>query len=213
MAKYLDALLEKLESRWSLATLVWQTVGAVMSFGIPAWAAHATAWINKFGPIAWVACGFVGLLLFAVFLVLVAVFRERFIAASIRRRFYEKADGVNPLETTFRNQRIYLADIISPIEPTLKNKTFIGCEVIGPVNIGVIASKPGSGGFNGCNFHSCNAVRVRNDTPISTGIMLVDCTFIQCTLFRITLLIPASAYEDLKAKLPPITWLTPEPGA
>jgi hypothetical protein len=123
MANYLDSLLEKIESRWSLATLVWQTVGAVMSFGIPAWAAHATAWLNRFGPIAWVTCGFAGLLLFAAFLVLIAVFRERFIVASIRRRFYEKADGINPLEPTFRNQRIYLSDLISPIEPAVKNKT------------------------------------------------------------------------------------------
>lgn len=64
MFKRIHRLLMHSEWKISLWYALFGTGGIVSSFGISAWAAAASAWLDTYGPIAWVAAGFAGALAF-----------------------------------------------------------------------------------------------------------------------------------------------------
>jgi hypothetical protein len=96
---------------------IWQALGlggVVSSLGIGAWAAAASGWFAEYGPIAIWAAGLGSAFIAAVGLFLIARTRAIFQIIRFRNRVADKA-AINPLESVFRNQRIYIRDLSPPI--------------------------------------------------------------------------------------------------
>src|SRR5207248_10378109 len=96
----LTALLERV-FRWGPTVL-----GAASASGASAWAAHASAWLNKYGPIAWVGSALVGLLIFSVIYLLWARARLALANTAAVRKWQESVDSINPLDQEFTRRRI-----------------------------------------------------------------------------------------------------------
>ncbi|MCG6204580.1 hypothetical protein LPW26_08035 [Rhodopseudomonas sp. HC1] len=200
-----------------LISWIWKDLGKLalllgwaLSFALPAWATWAITAFQEWAPLSWIAAGFVGVTITAIFYAVFARARLWLVNASIQERFYQETERINPLEQTFRNVRINVADLVSPIEPIVRGKTFIDCEILGPANAALSATKPGAGSMNGVNFIGCDACKVKDDAFTANGIMFEDCTFLRGKIFRITFFIPEIGYEHVKRSMPGMNWLTPD---
>lgn len=173
-------------------------------FALPAWAASASEWMNQWGPIAWVCAGFAGLAV-TVFLMMALAYWKRFkVVTQIAERQSAKTDTINPLEDTFRKQRIRLVDLAEPITSNIKNKVFIDCEIHGPANAVFM---------NGCVFQlnsggPCDGLVFDRRMP-ETALNIEGCTFRQCRFYFITFMVPAPLIDDFrKHDWSNINWIT-----
>lgn len=189
---------------------IWSFVSGlgVISMGaLAAWAAWAADLLAQYAPFSWVAAGILGGLAVATAMLAVSAFRLKWAQASATNKWKEATAGINPLEDTFRSQRINILDLVSPMKPEIKNKTFIDCELVGPINLAMSATRPGSGGFNGTAFSACDWVIVRNDALLLNAVMLLDCNFLRGTVFKATFYIPFGQAQMLSQKMPDLPWL------
>lgn len=200
--------LDRVGSLWSVVS----TVGTISVGGLTAWAAAATNWLDKYAPFSWVAAGILGALFTVLIFVCASYARFKWVHASAVNKWKEAVSTINPLEDTFRNQRIKLSDLVSPGRPEIIGKTFIDCELVGPANLGITATSPGAGGFSGVTFFECDWIVIKERVPVRNAILLRDCTFVRGTIFYATFLLPpGTAQHVLQAMGPGIPWLTELP--
>ncbi len=208
MLARVNRFLESLSSHLALYSLLGG--GAVMSAAF-AWVAHATVLLSPYAPFSWLIAASFGALIFTLLAMCAMKLRDIFITSSIKRIFYEKVERVNPVQSVFRDQRIYLADMVLPYDRIIKNKTFIGCEIIGPANVGMHQTAPGLGQFNNCHFNDSAGVVIKENAIVPAGILLQDCSFLSCKLFFLILLVPTSSYRAIAPNMPNFNWITAEP--
>lgn len=175
------------------------------SFALPAWAAIATDWLNAYGPIAWVASGFAGLILFVVALFIWAQFRVNTESARIVAKHRQDPDPLNPLADNFERKRIRLHDLASVIDRTVDQKTFDRCELIGPACVVIVDSIT----MQDNHFYGCDFVICRNGAAINNAITLRRCTIQRSKLHGITFLIPRAAANN--PGLAQANWITENP--
>lgn len=177
------------------------------SFALPAWAARASNWLNAWGPIAWVACGFLGVAV-ALAIMWAAALRNRYaLMTRILRHTTADGDGVNPLESTFIRKRIKLSDLAEPVSGSIRHKTFVDCEIVGPGNAIAFPSCI----FAGSGGEMVDAVVFTRGRAIA-GYELENCTFRNCKFFRLTFLIPHVFYETFhRHGWEGLVWLTETP--
>lgn len=183
---------------WRLS-LILTLGGIVTSIALPAWAVRATNAFEAYAPFSWVAAGFVGFLLFAIGLSLIAHARAKWIRAKYDNNLYARTGFVDPMAATFENKRIFLADFVLPSDPHIDGKTFINCEIVGPSNLFIRIN-------NRVDEHRlpvCDAVIVDNSVPIYGTTILDNCTFRKCSFKRITIFVLPEMYEASKN----IEWL------
>lgn len=208
MLRLFNTLLNAASSVYTLLPLL---AGGALVTALAAWAAWTTERLSPYAPASWVAAGLLGGLSFAFTAALVAYCRQRWVNTTLLQRFHGQADRVNPLDAMFTRQRIRIEDLASPIDRTVRGKTFIDCEILGPANVIVLVSGPGSGGFTTCVFNNCAGARFKDDAPVPNAVTFIDCNFLRCTLHRLILVVPASAYSATQAKMVGLLWLTPDP--
>lgn len=205
----MQPLFDWIERRYKNGKLLWdlgQAGLAAMSIGIPAWAASASAWLNAWGPIAWVAAGFGGFLCFVVSLWILGKFRDNWISSTIKRRFYEGTTRINPLETVFSHVRISIEDLLPPLVLRVNDKTFINCDIVGPAQIYLERSTmTNSGG------ESIDAVIGRPGASSMNGIFFINCAFRDCRFYRVTFLILESDYDLFVKDNPNVGFITHVP--
>lgn len=206
MFKKISGLLDALEPKLSLWVLLG---GSSISFGIPAWAAHATGWLSVYGPIAWVLSGFLGLTVTAVItqFVLHAYYKIQLI--SRLSKIEAGLDVVNPLDSNFYQRRIHLTSFIPPSGDAVVGKHFHKCEIIGPINIvpfGCIITKS--------LYVSSDYIVISNDAlnnnKIKNGNIFKDCTFSECKFYFVSFLISEAAY-DVFNRTGGCNWITKPP--
>ena len=191
-----------------VATLSGCSIIAVLA-AVSGYLAKHTAWIASHGPIAWwgvtLAAACVGLLL----IIGVAHLRYKWVMASAVNKWKENVHNINPLDEEFKQKRIAVSDLVAPFTSVIEGKTFIECEIIGPAAIGVIASRPGSGGMSGCiMIGTCGAV-IKNDVFVPTGVLFKDCHFLRCKIASAIILVPEHSAEHMFKSLPGLDWITP----
>jgi len=185
MRKRIFAVLSGSEIGISLWFQLFGVGGIVSSFGITVWAASATRWLASFGPLAWVACGFLGALLFVGLAFLWAMVRLRVFQSKLyERRASEKTD-INILEDNFFKKIIILSDVYDVFHQINRNKTFRECRFSGPMvmsfgnNVTITESS-----FNECNYIVVSEGWLRGVVAFS------DSTFRGCEFDSITFVIP-----------------------
>ena len=158
------------------------------------------------GPIAWVAAGFGGFLCLVTSLWILGKFRDNWITSSIKRRFYEGAVRINPLESVFSHVRINIADLLPPLALRVNDKTFINCDIVGPAQIYLDRSLMSNSGGE-----SVDAVIGRPGANSMNGIIFVNCVFRDCRFYRVTFLVLESDYALFVANNPTVEFVTHVP--
>ncbi len=204
----INRLLESLSSHLALCSMLGGYALMTGLFGSAAW---ATKLLAPYAPFSWIAAAALGALVFTLVLLAAALARDYFISSSIKRRFYEQKERLNPLQDTFRQQRIALVDFVLPYDRVIKNKTFIECELIGPANMGMLATRRGAGAFTDCEYLNTAGAVVKAGKQIPAAIVLQDCHLLRCRLCDLVLLIPEQEYEHVKSGIPDLRWITPVP--
>lgn len=164
------------------------------TFALPAWAAHASEWMRQWGPISWVVAGFAGLAVGQLLMILHAFWKRYKIVSIIAEKQAAKTDQINPLDDTFKKQRIRLIDLAEPITNEIKNKVFIECEIFGPANAVFM---------NGCVFQLnggalCDGLVFDGQVRPHTGLHISGCTFRSCRFYYITFMVPEVLAEDFR---------------
>jgi hypothetical protein len=192
--EWLNKTADMVESRWSLAGHIWTAGTFLVAAGLPAWAVWATGLFAQYAPLSWIAAGFVGLILFAIYrLISSLAFRIR-VMAKFNERALEHGGRFNPMERTFENQRIYLADLVLPSHPLVEGKTFVDCDIIGPGNVYW---------FDGNSAYPIrapiiDAILLDPDAKFTNGFIFKNCLFRNCSFQRITVFGGAENYPDWK---------------
>jgi hypothetical protein len=193
MAFY-SRFLERVETRLTLADWAWRAVLAAMTFGIPAWAAHATDWLLLYGPIAWIGAGLAGMLTASIITYVSTVAYQRLRTIRLLRKISERADAINPMDQYFHSKRINLQWFVPPSGDAVEGKTFTKCEILGPLNIIPF----GCHIFNSL-YVSTDYIMVRDEAltrnQIRNGHVFRNCTFQECKFYFVSFLVSESAFE------------------
>jgi hypothetical protein len=171
---------------------IWQVLygsGIVSVGALTAWAAAATEWIAAYGPIGWWGAGIIGALLAILGFWLIARTRMLFQLVRFRNRVLESST-INPLETVFRNQRIFLRDLTPPIGGVVSGKTFIGCQLIGPANLIFENCHMAGNGGDGID-----GIIITKEARPTNGLGFSGCTFQQCQFYLVTFMVPEVIYR------------------
>ncbi|MFT3673614.1 hypothetical protein [Aestuariivirga sp.] len=177
---------------WEHLGTISMVIGWIASFGVPAWFASATEWLGKYGPIAWVSAGFIGVLVFSMVWLVVAVARKIWINSTVHKKFYDSADRVNPMETYFSRKRIKLEDLLPPGSGFVEGKTFEDCELIGPLNVLSIDSFLESN-----RFESVDHIAISPSANVLNARVFHKCHFRRCKFFNVSFLIAAEFVEHV----------------
>lgn len=196
--------------RWESGRLLWDIAVAVVSavgFGIPAWAAAASAWLNAWGPIAWIVAGLMGLAivlpLFLLASFVMTIVRHRWLMSSILRKFYEAAERVNPLQKVFSQHRIRIEDMFPPLTVRIFDKTFIECELIGPAVISIEGSAVFGGGGE-----AVDAVVGPTGQITRNSLFFDRCVFRDCRFYKVTFIVAETSYQQFCAQNPSIPFVS-----
>jgi hypothetical protein len=202
---------------FKVANWFWQSAGSItlvagwlLSFGLPAWGLRAANLFGHYQPVSSILAGFVGALTFGIVARLVGGARLAWVTANVRDRFYRDGDRINPLDRLFERKRISIADLAPPMGGPIRDKTFDGCELIGPANIVMAAT--GAGVLHGNNFTKCDAVSTADGAQPQTAIAFLDCRFVNCQFFDVTLFIHEGAHTAANQAIGGLNWITPAPG-
>jgi hypothetical protein len=148
----------------------------------------------------------------ALILWALASVRLNWAQATATEKWKERVDTINPLEDTFRGQRIRLADLVSPVTGEIGDKTFVDCELLGPINLAVMASQPGSGSMQHVSFYSCDWVVTREGAKLFNAVALRDCNLLRGKVHKVTFFMPsAAALKMVEAAQGPPQWVTQPP--
>lgn len=180
-ANTLTALLER-TLRWGPTLL-----GATGTSGVSAWAAYASAWLDKYGPIAWVAAALLGLLVFSGIYALWAYARLSLANAAAMRKWEDTAESINPLDSEFTRKRINPNELRNPITGRVAGKKFISCEFIGPANLLFLRNNY----VNVDVVSECDFVVTRQaDFRVFNAVIFEDAHFVGGSMWRCTIFIP-----------------------
>lgn len=199
--------LDRFLSLWSFVS----GLGILSVGGLTAWAAWAANIFSVYSPFSWIVAGIGGAAAATLIILTLTFTRLKWAQASAVNRWSETVASVNPLEDTFRNQRIRIMDLVSPISPRITGKTFIGCELLGPANLAIWASKPGGGQITGVSFADCDWVIVKQGARPNSAVLLEDCSVLGGTIYKATFYMSAPEYLRVTTEFAKGNWLTEVP--
>ena len=183
----------------SWGTPAWALVVGSMT----GWAAHSTEWLQPWGNIGIVFC-VLGALLVALLVSLMFQYIRRIAQlTNYERKFIERNPGINPLDKSFQNKRIYLAEFALPSWHIIEGKTFVDCEIKGPANIFLDASQA-----TNMPPPVIDAVVLDPSAQFNHGFVFRNCNLHGCSFHRITVFVPASAEQDYRTSAPALNWIS-----
>jgi hypothetical protein len=207
MLNRLNKFFLNLEWRLALGTTIWLAVFPAGSFALPFWAARASGVFSKYAPLSWVACGFGGLLIYAIAVALMGLGRCYSVRSKYDARFMQETGGIDPLAKVFEGKRIYLNDLVLPSNTRVMEKTFVGCEIVGPANIYLERNN----NINRNNSGNIDAVVLSGLRQFSNGITFADCVFKDCSFHRVTVFMNPDEVEHGLTIPWWLNWITPMP--
>lgn len=173
--------------------------GWLLSFAIPAWAAHAAKVFVQYTPLSWVAVGFLGLVTYSASVAIWGWGRQRLVRSRYDQAMLAKGGAIDPLAKTFERKRIFLNDFALPSKPIIEGKTFIDCEIVGPAN--VILNMGNS--VTDHQLPVCDALVLAPDADPYNGYVFNHCVFRGCSFVRVTLMFTMQEYRGAKG----VNWL------
>lgn len=159
-------------------------MAALGGIALPAWAVWTGQFFIQYSPLSWVIAGFAGAFVFSVIYAIFAWALQRRIRTKYDKASFEETGFIDPMATTFENKRIHLSNFVLPSDLFIEGKTFVNCEIIGPANLFLRDRN------NVTNLREppCDAVALDEGVSFHNGITVSNCSFIQCSFRRITIL-------------------------
>jgi hypothetical protein len=177
--------------------------------GLMTYLAALTAWLKPYAPFSWGLAFLLGVLFLSVVFLAINKAREVLLRITISRAYYSShVTTMNVLESTFQRERININDFVHPFHRIVKGKTFIDCEIIGPANVIFQSTPRGGSAMSKCDLDGSRAVVIKEHIPVPFSIVLLDCTFLRCTIFGLTIFATEAA-RPVFAEMPEEFWLTP----
>lgn len=199
MFERFQKLFDRVESRIAL----WQVVAgsSLLTGGVSAWLASFTDWLYAAGPIAWWYAALLGCLVgLAIILVAVGI-RYLWIRSGALRKWEEKVDDFNPLDSDFHRKRLRFSDLAHPVTNSINGKTLVDCELLGPANI----LMRGGGSFIGIELTNCDVVALRTapQLRINNVIVLNNTSITNGSIWNCTIYVPPGmvrAFQEMGAE-------------
>lgn len=196
--------------RWTsrLGTLVglYQIVPATLVGVVLGWASTGVGWIAALGPFGWMGSGLTGFVAYSVGSWMLAKGRLFRVEAKARERAFGESSQFDPMETIYRNKRLYLRDLAPLGRKRVQGKKFFNCEIIGPgtaiIGLDTNPSKSQST-MKSCNTHDVDCIEIGRERISNLAIGFWDCDFDGCDFYHMTLLFLSRSNEDLH-------WITPD---
>lgn len=183
--------------------------GIVVSGGaIAAWAAWATEVFQTYSPFSWVISGMVGALVVALALWAAAYASDRRVIRDIRAQHQNKPNSANPLESSFRKERINIHDMAPPWDNKIVGKTFIECQLIGPANILFLSSDGGYSSITNMKLIDSSAAELKPDHIPAASVIFQDCIITGCTLVKVVLMVHQPFADESARRISGIHWIT-----
>lgn len=178
-------------SDWIIAH--WPQIVITLSGVAMTYLAAVTLWLRAYGPVA-----VAGVVLLA--LVMLSFAYWMYARGTLNRseaRYREMQaippTTVNPLRSTFENERIRASDFYSPLSGMHHAKTFNSCEIVGPGAIALMACNLYHG-----HFIACDVVAVKT-ALIKTAAGFEHCTFNNCKFINATIFVSHGTAESISS--------------
>lgn len=189
-----------------LSLLAMLGAGAVLT-GAFATTAKLTAPFAAYAPFSWVAAAALGILMSLCLVLVGSTIRNSILRGNVERISKTKSDNINPLDRQFTNRRIYIQDLVPLFSSVVEGKIFDGCEIIGPANI-FMAGHVSIG--EDCKWLMSDFIIVKPGCHALNVIALKHCTFRNCTLAKLSLMIPPDGFFE-HGNIASANWITPTP--
>lgn len=172
------------------------------------WAVHLTDALRIYAPTSYVVAGIGAFLAIGLANALRIFAKDR--SQIIRfRQIVHDTHMVNPVDDTYRRQRIRLIDLAPPIGGAIRNKTFIECEIVGPANALFMPDCF----FQNCGGEGVDGLMIRQGSFARNGFAFENCTFRACRFYLFTFMVPEELYSSFATyDWRGINWLTSHPG-
>jgi hypothetical protein len=188
----------------------WPFVGGTaLVSALSGYLAHISAWLHPYAPISWLAAAMLGAGIFVSLAAGVVGIRNAAIDGSIRRRFYEGANRVDPLKRHFTRERVNILDLVPPMGGAIEDRTFEDCELIGPANLFITAN--GQGMLVRNTFVKTDGVSIRDGAIPQTATVMLNCRFLRCTFFNVVLLFHEDIHYLVNQQIEGLNWITVDP--
>jgi hypothetical protein len=187
----------KSASRWLWDWLIehWPQIIMVGGAGIMICLASITAWLHKYGPLAYGAVGLGTYLLIMLGYMLYGIAKKSVAASRLVDERW-KTGTINPLEGNFSRQRIKLSDFFSPFYVPIRAARFQGCELLGPSNVFLAGCN-----MVHCIFDGCQTVIVAKDKKIIGVTAFINCIFERCGFFNVTIYMTKEQYISSRQQI------------
>lgn len=193
MRKYRDAL-GLFDSLLSISLTVGGFFVAIGGGVLSYFIANASNWMAENRPWSSFLAGLIGAGMVSFVFLAIAAGRRFWIRSNIENKFSERST-VNPTKRTSENERIFVHDLANPITGRIEGKQFSRCEILGPANLVFI----GAGQMNKSNLEGCDLIAIKEGALIHNAIVMEDCSLVECTVYRCTLLGPKIFLDKMAA--------------
>jgi hypothetical protein len=193
-------------SHFGTALSIFQAIPAALVAVVTAYASTGVAWIASFGMFGWVVSGIFGFLSYSLASLMFARSRLLRVEAKMRERISGDGSSFDPMETIYRNKRLYLRDLALLGRKRVSGKKFINCEIIGPgtaiIGLDTDPAKSRSV-MKDTNTHDVDCIQIDPSRVSNLAIGFWDCDFEGCNFYHMTLLFVYRSNETLH-------WITPD---
>ncbi|MBX3561029.1 MAG: hypothetical protein KF780_04360 [Sphingomonas sp.] len=209
MREMLDRWLARVGSIAGLWTLVPPAVVA----GLSAYLASGVSRMQALGPFGWLSAGLIALLVYAGVTALFARAKLWRIEARHQSRLMGDSSPFDPMDTVYRDKRLFLRDLAPLGRREVKGKKFINCEIIGPGNAVLDIRSGDNRPFPTMKdnwFYDVNFIQIdlnqEGGRTLHNVVFFPDCDFEGCSLYTMNLLFVHRSNEGFN-------WITPSVSA
>lgn len=192
----MSSIKNRLEMKLSIEWLIdksWPLFWVVFGGSLTAYLSNLTDWLSKTGPILYLVAITVGGFLFLGMYYLM----QKTTRVKIENEFAKKAlahNSANPLSSNFEKCVVKIPEFYSPFYIKHKKKNFKSCQIIGPGNVILGGSILQHGEFRECQIVILNQ---NQKMSIYNVTVFEDCSFIDCQVINITILMTKENYSAL----------------
>ena len=171
----------------------WPVLALSLSGAAGGVLAALTSWLHAYGPIAWGGAAIVGAGAAAVIYWLFMKAKVMSASADYDRAMATVPVTVNPLKSSFENERVRLSVFFSAHAVVRTSKTFRNCEIYGPGALVVLEDCT----LRGCGFTQCDLVALPERTPVYTAVGFRRTAFEDCKFFNVTMFFPLPVCQKI----------------
>lgn len=177
---------EKVLDNWLSILFLGGATGAVT------YLAKVSAFLQPYAPLSWAVAGLFAFLSLTGALALYGIYSSRRALARFEDR---RGDGgtVDPRQDLFTKRTIKLGDFYHPFFRPTENVKFQDCDLFGPAIVFLSGTH-----LKGNNFEQCDFVITAENASSSTAMAFKDCTFLDCTFYRVMFLVDQAFYDKIK---------------